>query len=144
MCLGVRLLVFTQLGFIKLLRFVNKYFSSNFKSFQSLFFQKMFIVCLSYYCRTLNPHKLIHLLLYHVSMSLCSILFNLLSLLILNHLYYSALKVTKSFLCHLKFAVQFSCSVMSDSLQPHESQHARPPCPSPTPGVHSDSRPLSQ
>ena len=40
--------------------------------------------------------------------------------------------------------VQFSCSVMSDSLQPHESQHARPPCPSPTPGVHSDSRPSSQ
>ena len=32
---------------------------------------------------------------------------------------------------------------MSDSLQPHELQHARPPCPSPTPGVHSDSRPLS-
>ena len=36
-------------------------------------------------------------------------------------------------------SVQFSCSVMSDSLRPHESQHARPPCPSPTPGVHSDS-----
>ena len=34
---------------------------------------------------------------------------------------------------------QFSRSVMSGSLQPHESQHARPPCPSPTPGVHSDS-----
>ena len=33
---------------------------------------------------------------------------------------------------------------MSDSLQPHESQHARPPCPSPTPGVHPDSRPSSQ
>ena len=33
---------------------------------------------------------------------------------------------------------------MSDSLQPHESQHARPPCPSPTPGVHSNSRPLSR
>ena len=33
---------------------------------------------------------------------------------------------------------------MSDSLPPRESQHARPPCPSPTPGVHSDSRPLSQ
>ena len=30
---------------------------------------------------------------------------------------------------------------MSDSLRPHESQHARPPCPSPTPGVHSNSRP---
>ena len=33
---------------------------------------------------------------------------------------------------------------MSDSLRPHESQHARPPCPSPTPGVHSDPHPLSQ
>ena len=41
-------------------------------------------------------------------------------------------------------SVQFSRSVVSDSLQPHESQHARPPCPSPTPGVHSDSRPPSQ
>ena len=41
-------------------------------------------------------------------------------------------------------SVQFSCSVVSDSLRPHESQHARPPCPSPTPGVHSDSRPSSQ
>ena len=36
-------------------------------------------------------------------------------------------------------SVQFSRSVVSDSLQSHESQHARPPCPSPTPGVHSDS-----
>ena len=43
-----------------------------------------------------------------------------------------------------KGSVQFSCSVMSDSLRHHESQHARPPCPSPTPGVHPDSRPLSQ
>ena len=42
------------------------------------------------------------------------------------------------------FPVQFSCSVVSDSLQPHESQHARPPCPSPTPRVHSDSHPSSQ
>ena len=41
-------------------------------------------------------------------------------------------------------SVQFSRSVMSDSLRSHESQHARPPCPSPTPGVHSDSRPSSQ
>ena len=41
-------------------------------------------------------------------------------------------------------SVQFSRSVMSDSLWPHESQHARPPCPSPTPGVYSDSRPLGQ
>ena len=41
-------------------------------------------------------------------------------------------------------SVQFSHSVMSDSLQPHEPQHTRPPCPSPTPGVHSNSCPLSQ
>ena len=40
-------------------------------------------------------------------------------------------------------SVQFSSSVMSDSLRPHESQHARPPCPSPTPGVHPNSCPLS-
>ena len=39
---------------------------------------------------------------------------------------------------------QISGSVLSDSLWPHESQHARLPCPSPTPGVHSDSRPSSQ
>ena len=37
-----------------------------------------------------------------------------------------------------------SRSVVSDSLQPHESQHARPPCPSPTPKAHSDSHPSSQ
>ena len=41
-------------------------------------------------------------------------------------------------------SVQFSGSVVSDSLQPHGQQHARPPCPSPTPRVHSDSYPLSQ
>ena len=41
-------------------------------------------------------------------------------------------------------SVQFSHSVMSDSLWPHESQHARPPCPSPTPGVYSNSCPSSR
>ena len=41
-------------------------------------------------------------------------------------------------------SVQFSHSVVSNSLQLHELQHARPPCPSPTPGVHSDSCSLSQ
>ena len=40
--------------------------------------------------------------------------------------------------------VQFSHSVVSNLLQPHESQHANPPCPSPTPGVHSDSCPSSK
>ena len=41
-------------------------------------------------------------------------------------------------------SVQFSYSAVSDSLQPNETQHARPPCPSPSPGVHSDLRPSSQ
>ena len=45
-----------------------------------------------------------------------------------------------SYIC----SVQFSHSVVSDSLWPHESQHTRPPCPSPTPGVHSDSCPSGQ
>ena len=41
-------------------------------------------------------------------------------------------------------SVQFSCSVVSDHLRPRESQHVRPPCPSPTPGVYSNSHPSSQ
>ena len=41
-------------------------------------------------------------------------------------------------------SVQFSCSVVSYSLRPHELQHARPPCPSPTPGVHPNSSPSSR
>ena len=41
-------------------------------------------------------------------------------------------------------SVQFSRSVLSDSLQPHESQHTRPPCPSPTPRVYPNSCPLSR
>ena len=40
--------------------------------------------------------------------------------------------------------VQFSRSVMSNSSQPHESQHAKPPCPSPTSRIYSDSRPSSR
>ena len=46
--------------------------------------------------------------------------------------------------CSVQFSsVQFSCSVLSNSLQPHGLQHTRIPCPSPTPGVHSDSWPSS-
>ena len=41
-------------------------------------------------------------------------------------------------------SVQFSRSVVSDSLRPHGPQHARPPCPSPTPGIYSNSCPLSR
>ena len=47
------------------------------------------------------------------------------------------------FPCFLYDSVQFSCSVMSNSLWPHEVQHARPPCPSPTPRVHPNPYPLS-
>ena len=46
--------------------------------------------------------------------------------------------------CSTFHIIQFSRSVVSDSLRPHESQHARPPYPSPTPGLHSDSSPSSQ
>ena len=49
-----------------------------------------------------------------------------------------------SWLCGSQQTVQFSCSVLSDSPWPHGLQHARPPCPSPTPRVYSNSCPLSQ
>ena len=51
------------------------------------------------------------------------------------------LKISFIILCS---SVQFHHSVMSDSLWPHEAQHARPPCPSPTPGVYSNSCPSSR
>ena len=44
---------------------------------------------------------------------------------------------------HFLSSVQFSCSVRSNSFRPHERQHARPPCPSPTPGVHPNPCPSS-
>ena len=50
----------------------------------------------------------------------------------------------KSNTIHQLFSVQFSHSVMSDSLQSHESQHAQPPCPSPSSRIHSNSRPSSR
>ena len=50
-------------------------------------------------------------------------------------------KIHVWFIWHV--SVQFSCSVMSYSLRPHGLQHTRPPCPSPTPGVYSNSCPLS-
>ena len=57
----------------------------------------------------------------------------------------SILNVFKIMACIRSFnSVQFSRSVMSNSLRAHESQHVRPPCPSASPRVHSDSRPSSQ
>ena len=52
---------------------------------------------------------------------------------------YIKIRVTQLQLLPFSSVVQFSRSVMSNSLRPHESQHARPPCPSPTSGVHSNS-----
>ena len=49
-----------------------------------------------------------------------------------------------SLFCRLNNIHQISHSVVSNSLLPHESQHTRPPCPSPTPRVYPDSRPSSQ
>ena len=73
------------------------------------------------------------------------------SLNLCNMLYFSSLVLIGNFffpgfLWCLAFlrSDQISPSVVSNSLQPHELQHSRPPCPSPTPWVHSDSRPSSQ
>ena len=53
--------------------------------------------------------------------------------------------VKSSLTCeNLWLVVQFSCSVVSDSLRPHGLQHTRPPCPSPTPRVHPNQCPLSR
>ena len=60
-------------------------------------------------------------------------------------IYPKELKKNTQILVHKSFSsVQFSHSVVSDSLQSHELQHARPPCPSPTPRVHPNSCPSSQ
>ena len=61
---------------------------------------------------------------------------------ILNRRYWLAFNF-RLFLYSTISSVQFSHSVVLDSLWPHELQHTRPPCPSPSPGVHSDSRPSS-
>ena len=64
---------------------------------------------------------------------------------ILHAMWYGQKKKKKKKLgLHQFSSIQFSRSVVSSSLRPHESQHARPPCPSPTPRVHSDSHPSSQ
>ena len=66
------------------------------------------------------------------------IIFNLFKLLHpVNFSFFPLISLTSS-------SVQFSHSVMNNYLRPHELQHTRPPCPSPTPGVDSNSCPLSQ
>ena len=59
------------------------------------------------------------------------------------HMYTYKLYILRFMYIYILSSVQFSCLVMFDSLQSHELQHDRPPCPSPTPRVHSNSRPSS-
>ena len=67
-----------------------------------------------------------------------------LSLLVSKYTDKGASSQSYDFSCSLVGCVQFSHSVMCDSLRPHELQHARPPCPSPTSGVHPNPCPLSR
>ena len=80
------------------------------------------------------PFDCLHLMPF--SLHPCPVTVNLISSITLLFLKYNWPKTVGS--------VQFSCSVVSDSLRPHELQHARPPCPSPTPGVYSNSCPSSR
>ena len=80
------------------------------------------------------PHSWQELNQYNLSGNLGKVYFKS-----LKNAYTLILQVYRSF-----SSVQFSHSVMSDSLLPHELQHARPPCPSPTPGLYPNSYPLSQ
>ena len=64
-----------------------------------------------------------------------------------SNIFWGLITVCIVLIAHIEIifsSVQFSHSVVSDSLRPHELQHARPPCPSPTPGVHSNSCPSSR
>ena len=87
----------------------------------------------SHYPQKVSVNILVHFLKFHTHPSITS-------------------RKTCSIFCLLCFriigiilsSVQFSRSVMSDSLRPHELHHTRPPCPSPTPGVHPNPCPLSQ
>ena len=61
-----------------------------------------------------------------------------------NYKFHLQILIQINILASRMHSVQFSHSAVSDSLRPHELQHTRPPCPSPSPGVHSDSCPSSQ
>ena len=63
--------------------------------------------------------------------------------LFLDILHLLQLELFPEFIYSFSYLLQFSCSVVSDSLWPHEPQHARPPCPSLIPGVHPNPCPLS-
>ena len=89
----------------------------------------------------INTNSLCVYLLIQVYVYFCFSYTNFSHFLMMNFFYYEKNTILKKKLFR---SDQISRSVVSNSLQPHESQHARPPCPSPTPRVHSDSRPSSQ
>ena len=89
----------------------------------------------------INTNSLCVYLLIQVYVYFCFSYTNFSHFLMMNFFYYEKNTIIKKKLLR---SDQISRSVVSNSLQPHESQHARPPCPSPTPRVHSDSRPSSQ
>ena len=88
--------------------------------------------CTKFEERWEQSHKLVLSCRYALIYLTNSHLFSTTSFLVLAHTLFSP------------HSVQISCSVASDSLRPHELQHARPPCPSPTPRVHPNPCPLSQ
>ena len=97
--------------------------------------------------------KTIHLTIWTFASEVMSVLFRMLSKFIIpllprsKFLLIACYHITPLYYCCIFFksALQFSSVAQSClTLQPHELQHARPPCPSPTPGVHSDSRSSSQ
>ena len=94
----------------------------------------------------LSPFLIIVILFFHLYTVKCSLLLHSLTIIFLL-MSIDTTTITVSCFSYRKnlwsSSVQFSRSVVFDSLRPHESQHARPPCPSPTPGVHSDSCPSS-
>ena len=82
--------------------------------------------------------------LFNLNPEISNIILKYLSLYYFIHFFYLSQRETLFLITlHIFSSVQFSRSVVSDSLRPHESQHTRLPCPSPTPRVHSNSRPSS-
>ena len=61
-----------------------------------------------------------------------------------NYIWFLCFEIIRHLYIEHNFSVQFSCSVVPDSMQPHDLQHARPPSPSPTPEVYPNSCPLSR
>ena len=122
-----------------LLLFLNLLIGSSLLLLSHIFF----LFCLSSLCRAHANLLCIILILLYVLIKLLFLLF-LVSLAKKACYFYFLKRLALRFIVPFNCLSQFSRSVMSDPLLPHESQHARPPCPSPSPGLHSDSRPLSQ